>query len=46
MARIWIDWSVYLMINFAFGLLVGYLMGIVVGYYVSKIDKDIKNGRG
>lgn len=34
------------MINFAFGLLLGYLMGMAVGYYVSKVDKEIKDGRG
>ena len=46
MARIWVDWSLHTMTNFAFGLLIGYLMGIAVGFYISKIDKDIKDGRG
>ena len=46
MAGIWIDWSCSIMINFAFGLLLGYLMGMAVGYYVSKVDKEIKDGRG
>lgn len=32
------------MINFAFGLLLGYLMGMIVQYYVTKLDKEIKDG--
>ena len=33
------------MIEFLFGLLFGYMIGIFTGYVVTKIDKDIKNGR-
>jgi hypothetical protein len=33
------------MANFAFGFLLGYFVGIAVEYYVSKIDREIKDGR-
>lgn len=33
------------MISFLFGLLFGYIIGMIVGDYISRIDKDIKNGR-
>lgn len=32
------------MINFTFGLLSGYLAGMVVQYYITKIDKELKDG--
>lgn len=34
------------MVNFAFGVLLGYFAGMAVQYYVTKIDKEIKDGRG
>lgn len=32
------------MVNFTFGLLIGYFAGMVVQYYITKIDKELKNG--
>ena len=33
------------MISFLFGILLGYVLGTVAAFYISKIDKEIKDGR-
>jgi NhaP-type Na+/H+ or K+/H+ antiporter len=45
MDGIWIDQQGIFMIEFLFGFLFGYLVGIFINYIITKIDKDIKNGR-
>ena len=46
MARIWIDWKIYLMIIFMFGVMVGFVAGYAMGLFIDKIDKKEKAKNG